>query len=361
MHQTKFNQKNKQAGLVSLLVTMLIMIVISLIVLGFAKNTRREQRQSLDRQLFSQANYAAETGINDIAKYIKAQQDLGITVTDFDNCGVGPAAKDFIRSVRPYPNNTVGANNIMYSCALINPKPPELIWQNISLTESLAFPFNPVGGANSEINISWQDADTVASDYLGCHGGATIPPTDVFKPQASWGCQSGLLRIDITPTSGSLTRAGLIDTTKNFVLYPVAGAAAGNINFTALDHGNIIPVQCSASATPRHCKIKITNASANSYHIRIRPIYKSASIFVTGDAGRELKDAQAIVDVTGKANDILKRLQVRLPINALESDTNSTIDFALQSIDSICKKAAIIPGAASPVKNRGPVGEPSCP
>lgn len=361
MNQYNIHKKNSQAGLVSLLVTMLIMIVISLIVLGFAKNTRREQRQSLDRQLFSQANYAAETGINDVAAYIKSRQAANLTVPDFDNCGSGPANKDFIRTVRPSPLNTVGASNISYTCALINPKPPELIWQNISLTESLAFPFNPSGGANTEISIAWQDADTVASTYAGCAPSATIPPSDVFTSQASWGCQAGGLRIDITPTSGSLTRAGLINSTKNFVLYPVAGPAADNYDYNALGHGDIIPVPCSTGATPKHCKMRLYNATANEYHVRIRPIYKSANIFVTGSVGSELEDAQAIVDVTGKGNDVLKRLQVRLPINALESDTNSTLDYALQSIDSICKKAAIIPGAAIPVRNRGPAGEPSCP
>jgi len=40
-----------QTGLVSIMVTIIMMLVISLIVLGFATVTRRNTREALDRQL----------------------------------------------------------------------------------------------------------------------------------------------------------------------------------------------------------------------------------------------------------------------------------------------------------------------
>ena len=46
------------------------MIVMSLIVLGFAQISRRNQRESLDRQLSTQAFYAAESGVNDARELI---------------------------------------------------------------------------------------------------------------------------------------------------------------------------------------------------------------------------------------------------------------------------------------------------
>jgi hypothetical protein len=360
-----FKVRNQQSGLVSLLVAMILMIVLSLMVLGFSQNTRREQRQSLDRQLFSQANYAAETGINDVAAYIKARQAAGSPIEEFDLCGsTGPIARNFIQSQRPSGGNIVDGDT-SYSCALLNPQPEELIWQNISLTESVAFPFNPSAG-NTEINIAWQDASAVAGSYAGCSAGAGVPASGAFASQGSWACQAGALRIDITPINlvlpiDTVNRNGLINSTYNFVLYPVAGPASSTFDFTTLGHGGIVPTRCAPGDTPRHCKIKLTNATANRYYIRIRPIYRAANIFVTGSPGINLRDAQATVDVTGKANDILKRLQVRLSINALESDDNSTIDYALQSIDTMCKRAAIIPGGSPPVVNQGPPGEPSCP
>lgn len=50
-----------------------------------------------------------------------------------------------------------------------------------------------------------------------------------------------------------------------------------------------------------------------------------------------LKGAQIKVDSTGKAQDVLRRIQVRLPLNATGSQ-NQLPDNALQSTDSICKR-----------------------
>src|SRR3954464_6641054 len=55
---------NSEAGMASFLIVMILMLVITLIVIGFAQVTRRNSREALDRQLSSQAFYAAESGVN---------------------------------------------------------------------------------------------------------------------------------------------------------------------------------------------------------------------------------------------------------------------------------------------------------
>ena len=49
-------ERAKQRGMASIIITMITMVIITLIVLGFATLSRREQRQSLDRQLSTQAS-----------------------------------------------------------------------------------------------------------------------------------------------------------------------------------------------------------------------------------------------------------------------------------------------------------------
>src|SRR5689334_20404193 len=77
---------DRQAGMVAIMVMLILMLVISLIVLGFAQISRRNQRQSLDRQLSTQAFYAAETGINDAAEIIKNALAAGTTAADKPDC-----------------------------------------------------------------------------------------------------------------------------------------------------------------------------------------------------------------------------------------------------------------------------------
>ena len=47
-------KKLNQQGLVSIVVTMLLILVMTLVVLGMSRNSIREQRQALDRQLSDQ-------------------------------------------------------------------------------------------------------------------------------------------------------------------------------------------------------------------------------------------------------------------------------------------------------------------
>lgn len=61
--KTKNNLNNNQSGIASMVIVILIMTLLTLIVLAMTQNSNREQRQALDRQLNSQALYAAESGL----------------------------------------------------------------------------------------------------------------------------------------------------------------------------------------------------------------------------------------------------------------------------------------------------------
>ena len=63
-------QKLRERGVVSIMVSIVLMAVMTLIVLGFSEIARRDQRQTLDRQLSNQAFYAAEIGVNDAQQAI---------------------------------------------------------------------------------------------------------------------------------------------------------------------------------------------------------------------------------------------------------------------------------------------------
>lgn len=342
-----------QNGLVSIIVTLIIMMVLGLIVLGFAKVSRREQRQSLDRQLTTQAYYAAETGINDVQKYIKTQLALPVppapSAYTFTQCQ-GPSSFTAVSGV----SNVINGNTT-YSCALVDPSPGQLIWQRVNANNSLAFPFQPSGPITG-MTFAWQNPDTNPTSYAGCSGAVPAAP---FIPQASWGCQAGLLRVDVTPVSGGLTRANLINNTKNFVLYPLNGGPT-TFPYGSVDKGNVIPAACSTANTPRHCTLTLTGLPAGDYFIRIRPVYRAAGIEMDPvGAGVTLTGAQAVIDVTGKANDILKRTQVRVSISRIDSITdNTTFNYPIESMDSICKLYSIVPPAT--VINTDATSDSSC-
>ena len=54
-----------QRGFAAIVVALVLILVLSLLTIGFAELMRHEQRSALDKQLSSQAYYAAESGVND--------------------------------------------------------------------------------------------------------------------------------------------------------------------------------------------------------------------------------------------------------------------------------------------------------
>jgi len=333
---------NDQQGLVAIIISMLLMIILSLIVLGFATNTRREQRQSLDRQLNARAYYAAESGINDAREYIKEELAIrpDVPLTPFTECtGAGPSSFTFKpREIEP---------GLSYPCLLINPTPPSIEYGSILPSGSVAFPVISAtpGPVINELTISWQHNDKSLRDYAGCSAPASFPALAGWPPS----CTAGMLRIDLAP-AGNADRDFLIDNTKSFILNPVNGIGITTSGMPT--YGQVIPVNCAkdlTAATPKDCNFKVSGLAASGYYMRVRPIYRPISLYVTGQAGSSFKGAQAIVDSTGKASDVLKRLQVRLSINQLDNDRSTIFGYGIQSVDSICKRYSIVPGATPKV------------
>jgi hypothetical protein len=60
----------------------------------------------------------------------------------------------------------------------------------------------------------------------------------------------------------------------------------------------------------------------------------SVQITANGEGGNiQLPGTQAVIDATGKANDVLRRIQVRVPLNA----DYSYPEFGLETTNAICK------------------------
>jgi Tfp pilus assembly protein PilX len=79
-------RQSSQSGMIAILVTLLMMIIISLLVLGFAQVSRHEQGNTTNTQLSTQAYYAAESGINDAGAAIQHLLSTSGTVTNKDVC-----------------------------------------------------------------------------------------------------------------------------------------------------------------------------------------------------------------------------------------------------------------------------------
>ncbi len=328
------------------MVTMFIMILLTLIVLGFAHISRREQRQSLDTQLNTQAFYAAESGINDAITKLKAlslTDPTGILQTNYTECN---PPNSFASSTNAKLNSEVDGTNITYSCLLVNPKPASLVYGNIDQVPHV-IPIVAATGNISTITINWQAKDGTAD--FNCPGSGGYPDlAPAGSSPGDWTCATGLLRADIVPVD-TVSRGVLNANLRTLFLYPRPNPPASYTIGSAT--GQIVGAKCSVAATPRYCGVSldVTTFGSGKFYMRLSSLYKASSVVITAQNGAatpvELTGAQAVIDSTGKANDILRRVQVRVSLNALGNGPFPSA--AIQSGDTICKLLDVLPGSVS--------------
>ena len=333
------HHSDRQAGMVSILVTMILLIVISLIVLGFAQISRRNQRQSLDRQLSSQAFYAAEAGVNDVRKLINDAIAAGNTVYAKPDCTPGSgAAATFYSPLTPTLSPSAS-----YSCVMVDPAPPSLAYSDVG-TAGTVVPLTSASGLNfSTLTFTWQTKTGSTTPTVGCPTAAT----NRFSPTTTWTCGYGVLRFDLVPVAGGgMTASNLQTNTFTSFLVPVPTSLTTSVGFpgtpASSNGNNLVATHCNNT----QCSMKITGLNSTNYYLRLLSFYKDVSLQITGTdssgTAAKLQGAQAVVDATGKSQDILRRIQVRLPLTA--SSTNLMSDYALQTTDAVCKRFAATDG-----------------
>ena len=326
-------QNDNQQGIVAILVTMIIMIVLSLMATGFAQLARKEQREALDRQLANQAYYAAESGINDARSAI-ANNFVG----NKETCDPDGALSTYLQ------DNKVGDDGVVnYSCLLINQRLADIRYL-ITPDESRIVPINAVNSSGANVNL-----DKMTISWTAQGGGVSLPSANLgdLPSRSDYGTDKvGMLRVDLIPIvvgPGGINKNILSNNMLTFFAYPRSAAAS---DVSSLDNGNVVPANCSTT-----CKITINVPNATpTYYVRLKSIYNPIDVKMclnSCDGSTLIHGAQAEIDSTGKANDVLKRIKVLDDINSSVSKMSNFPEFSTQTKESICKDLEVWPSGAT--------------
>jgi len=344
---TQSKNRLNEKGIVSIVVTLIIMIILTLIVTGFAQLARREQREALDRQLSAQASYAAESGIN----ALKAALPY-ITADSRTTCDDNTIVPTY--GTNPFTSTEL-SDSSSYTCLLFNRKPKELFLQNVAdgpviAPLTLEGPSGPV--ALDNLNISWKAKDGSTSVNSSARG--------EFPTASLWGKSIGILRLDLIPIPESpvnITPAGLDAATKSFLLQPQPqnkGVATKKIG--AISSGEVIGVKCNV-AVNSGCTFTITGLTLKKYYLRMRSIYNTSSITLNNQvpggvtSTSTFTGAQIEIDSTGRAADVLKRIKVRIedPNSSVSSTKGPNFpEYSFSSNENLCKRLSLPSTAPDP-------------
>lgn len=336
--------KNEQ-GIASVIVTVMIILIATLIVLAMSQNAMRSQRQALDRQLDSEAYYAAESGINDSVEFIRSNassSDLPKQKEKCDTNAFGPS------SLSKIPQGSVSTDSLVkYTCILYDLIPTTL--QYSVSDKSTIIPIQDADGEGvTSLNFEWENKNAVATEFNGCPGAG-----DISLPE-SWfdNCDAGILRVEVIDPNvlnrGDLVRNDFV----SFIMPTKPGSITTALSINDGDknkkgvfgYGKCDPARVDGAK----CRITIGGIGiqgSSRMYLRIKSIYADSNLIITGkkdSRGHEpvkFLNAQMIIDSTGKASDILKRIQVRVPL----LPKYDLPEFAINSTDGICKKMNVYP------------------
>lgn len=364
-----------QSGMISFLVVMIMMVVITLIVLGFSQVTRSNQREALDRELSAQAYYAAESGVNATESAIQTDLQHGTPLNPKTSC-----ANDYDGNPLPLLNTS---GTIKYTCVLVNPTPQSLTQTNVAQGDSVVFPIHTTSTLSS-LSFSWSASDSSQTGCITTPSSCASQSESYYPTAASWQYPFALLRVDLLQVPTTVDGLSLEQATDTLYLSPyghyngdVYDSAGNDLSASA---GFSLPFggtgtafygagceeggtsgDCVTSGNP-HCttgecvvKVALPTIPVGTnyvYYVRITPLYQDASsITVSGElpgsppTQATFQDAQAVIDVTGQDQDELQRVQAHMDI---AGTTNDIPSYALSSTGDVCKTFSIAPGDSVP-------------
>lgn len=323
-----------QRGMVSFIVTFIMIIIITLIVIGFVQITRRNSRETLDRQLSSQAFYAAESGVNVTKTMISDYMATAGTYTGMTE------KKTCATDYDPTDPNGMGSaivplsQNVGYTCILVDPSPTKLQYK-LNSNQSVVVPLVSRTNGIKSVTLAWNAQAGAAA--TSCNGG----DIHTLYTQTTYTCDSALMRVDLVTNPSGSAQLGTSSSTRTLYLTPYGGGGSYTVSGQKVQFAH---ATCSKGSG---CTVTLLVPSAD-YYARIVPLYRDVpQLYITGKTttgtDAEFLGAEAKIDSTGKAQDVLRRIAVFVSLSNI-SDQSQIPSNALSSGSDICKSFTIAPG-----------------
>lgn len=363
MNRLKAIKKNiDQQGMASIVIVSMLVVLLGLLSVGFSRIANRDLYGSLRSQQSRSAYYAAESGINNAIKLLNnnLSHPCGAKL---DTCQ--STCQNSLQQALGPPDNSTS-----YNCALFNPTPTDLSYQKIDAGHSQEVKLSSDSPLGS-LFFYWTRADGAAPKF--------VPSGTSLIDENTWAANgyAPLLRLTIFPIPSNnsladLTSPGKAGFAKTFFLFPGSAGGTSVIDYQATPTGSLISVNCGASSfgsysyktpTPAssYCAAVISNLpdqgdNGSYFYARLAPLYAAASQGIQAQAVGSTTNAsfdgvQAIIDITAKSGDIVRRLEARVSLTGASNGVPPPIppeisgisEWAMNSASTVCKRFMVPP------------------
>ncbi len=339
----------KQAGVASITVVIFMSIILTIVTIGFIRIAVNESRNSTDEDQTSRAYYAAESGLEDAKRAIGANLAGTFPITSLNSTTCSPPVG--YSPVLSQPSEF----DIAYTCMLIDYTPGIVQVKASSANQSKQFEVTPINQISNAANaldigtitISWHKDAPIAiggDGNVSVGGPIKIRPASALLPALSTWEYPAMMEVSfITHPGGSFARGDIKSST--VYISPNAGSGnatiygAGGVINSSVD-GSIVAGNCADNDNNMACSMTFDVSSMNStdlLDLRITNLYAptSYSLSMENTSGQTLlfDGVQAVVDVTGRAGEVYRRVEAALDLSSPEL----LPDYAVQSATDICK------------------------
>ncbi len=353
----------------------------SIIVTGFLRIMSYNQTQTVDSDLSASALAAAQSGIEDgkrILLYCSTDAPAGgkgspacqQIMNSKDNClalatDVGAINMTELRSALRITMTgnqfVVGspANQFQqfYTCLTINNDTPRITKRLVGNRSTIIPLTTGTAGELSKLTLSWR-ADTDAYAVSG--------PTTQLPPFAQWTAspmtkKPPMLRVQLIPYTVPLN-LDAIEAASRTVFVAPSNAASSSVNISSIDQrggtGQLRPTP-SAPIAYAACKISMGGGyicdqtieglgATAQYYMKVTMLYGNETTmnvagWNTGGGEVAFRGVQPEIDVTGRTNDVFRRVKARVSYGMAAL---SYPEYALEAND-ICKDMVVSVASAS--------------
>lgn len=372
----------RQSGAVSLFAVIFGAMLLTIVTIGFMRLMIMDQRQSSNNDLSQSAYDAALAGVEDAKRVVRAAQTGNIQAVGVLN---GPINCNMVAASGVVGGSISGDTIIQtgtgagkrfdqaYTCVKITMKSQDFIYKSIE-DKSQLIPLRATSSFN-KISIEWYRRDDESNLGSANAVNTEISTTGELPARNSWHSNTPQLMRAQLINPGPTFNLSTLDTTgvtsflrPNVLRSDVAGQDGTAVSGKTSDrpratdgneHNNGTNiVSCSKTfkfSGEYSCKAVIDvdeiAAGSETAFLRLTSIYKGGSVKVslqkTDGTIVNFDGVQPIVDSTGRASNLFRRVEARLQIG----DDFAYPDNAIELKNSLCKDFSVS-GSGSAVAGR---------
>lgn len=345
--------RQREEGATAIILVIFSILLLMTISLGFLRLVIRDQDRSLDNELSRGAYDSALAGIEDgkrvLAACDAASMDACQAINDRECTTTADAGFVSLEDNEVKLQTNAGAGvefNQAYTCVVITPDTPSYEG-SLASDGSRIIPLDVTGDTGS-VTIRWHKRAAGSSLPLA----SPLPVLGALWPSS----KPALVRAQLIMYPKSGFQSADFDSGDNAAtkyLYPAnSGLTSSTFTDARRDNGvsNITLARCTGGTINAYaCSIQLTFPAARTtadykVYLRLTALYGPTDFAITLPTGVRFDSVQPIIDSTGRAGDVFRRVSARVE----KTNQNDTQIYPRATVDitgNFCKNFAVTDSA----------------